>query len=171
MNSKILIGIFIVAAAIGGFAIYTISSGRNTTQQPQTQTSENNAAGTIEEGANQMVDASDNPVGGSEKYVTISDNTLQAAQGKKRVLYFYANWCPTCKVANEEFTNEIQRIPDDIVVIRTNYNDSDTDQEEKDLAKQYNITYQHTFVQVDENGNEVKKWNGGGIEELVKNIK
>ena len=58
-----------------------------------------------------------------------------------------------------------------MVVIRTNYNDPDTDQEEKDLAKKYGITYQHTFVQVDAQGKELTKWNGGQTDELVTNIK
>jgi thioredoxin-related protein len=52
-----------------------------------------------------------------------------------------------------------------------NYNDTATDQAEKELAKKYGVTYQHTFVQIDAEGNEVTKWNGGKIEELLHNIR
>ncbi len=51
-----------------------------------------------------------------------------------------------------------------------NYNDPDTDQEEKDLAKKYRVTYQHTFVQIDSQENEVTKWNGGQLEGLLANL-
>jgi thioredoxin-related protein len=47
----------------------------------------------------------------------------------------------------------------------------ETDQEEKDLAKKYGITYQHTFVQIDSKGNEITKWNGGKTDELLAKIK
>jgi hypothetical protein len=62
-------------------------------------------------------------------------------------------------------------IPADVTLFRVNYNDTDTDQEEKDLAKQYAVTYQHTFVQIDEGGKEVTRWNGGQMPELLENIK
>ena len=58
-----------------------------------------------------------------------------------------------------------------MTVIRVNYNDPETDQEEKDLAKKYNVVYQHTFVQIDEEGNLVTRWNGGQIEELLAKTK
>ena len=89
----------------------------------------------------------------------------------RRVLFFFANWCPTCKIADESLKENADRIPKDVEIIKVNYNDSDTDNSEEELARKYGITYQHTFVQIDENGNEVTKWNGGGIDELLSNIK
>ena len=81
----------------------------------------------------------------NSRYVTYSKTVYDEASSQRRVLYFYANWCPSCKVANEDFTANPNKIPEDVVVIRTNYNDTDTDQEEKDLAKKYAVTYQHTY--------------------------
>ena len=107
----------------------------------------------------------------SSRYVEYSKTVLDQLTDKRRVLYFYATWCPSCKVANEDFTANPNKIPEDVVVIRTNYNDPNTDQEEKDLAKKYGITYQHTFVQIDEQGKQITKWNGGDTDELVTNIK
>ena len=107
----------------------------------------------------------------SNSYNEYSSSILQSSINNRRVLFFYANWCPTCKPADQNFKANLNKIPEDVTVIRVNYNDTDTDQAEKDLAKKYGITYQHTFVQIDENGNEITKWNGGKIEELLKNIK
>lgn len=107
----------------------------------------------------------------SSRYIEYSKTALDQAASNRRVLYFYANWCPTCRPADADFTANSSKIPSDVTVIRVNYNDTDTDQEEKDLAKKYAITYQHTFVQIDGQGKEVTKWNGGQINELLSNIK
>ncbi len=105
------------------------------------------------------------------RYVVYSKVAFDQAADKRRVLYFFANWCPICRPADASIKENASRIPQDLVVIRVNYNDSDTDQEEKDLEKKYGITYQHTFVQIDAKGNPVTKWNGGQIDELLANIK
>lgn len=105
------------------------------------------------------------------RYVQYSKSALESASGNRRVLFFYASWCPTCKPADASFTQNVSKIPEDVTLIRVNYNDPETDQEEKDLAKKYGITYQHTFVQIDSTGKEVTKWNGGQIDELLSNIK
>lgn len=89
-------------------------------------------------------------------YVDYSPTAYAQAIGKKRVLFFHASWCPTCKEANTDFTSNSSNIPDGVVVFKTDY---DTQQ---DLKEKYGITYQHTFVQVDDQGAEVTKWNGGG---------
>lgn len=106
-----------------------------------------------------------------DKYIEyVSPETLEI-KNSKVVLYFFANWCPTCIPADKEFKADEAKIPDGVTVIRVNYNDPDTDNNEKALSKKYGVTYQHTFVQIDEKGNEVTKWNGGAINELLSNIK
>lgn len=105
------------------------------------------------------------------RYVEYSKEVLSAAVGTRRVLFFYANWCPTCRPADANFKENLAKIPEDVILIRVNYNDTDTDQEEKDLATKYGITYQHTFVQIDKNGEVVTRWNGGQIDELLSKIK
>lgn len=99
------------------------------------------------------------------KYIEYSKEAFDNSSDKKRVYFFHASWCPTCKVANTEFNNNLSKIPADVMLFKTDYD------KETDLKKKYKITYQHTFVLVDANGNEVKKWNGGGIDRLVSNTK
>ena len=108
---------------------------------------------------------------GNSRYVEYSKEVLDRTAGGKRVLYFYANWCPTCRPADANFKANIDKIPEDLTLIRVNYNDTETDQEEEELAAKYGITYQHTFVQIDGNGEVITKWNGGQIEELLARIK
>ncbi len=107
----------------------------------------------------------------NSRYVTNSQSALASTASGRRVLFFFASWCPTCKPADASFAKNESQIPDDVTIIRVNYNDPETDQEEKDLALKYGVTYQHTFVQIDSEGNEVTKWNGGQIKELLAKIK
>jgi thioredoxin 1 len=97
------------------------------------------------------------------RYMIYTPTDFDAALGKKRVYFFYASWCPTCRPVDRDFQTYIDQIPSDVVVFRTDY---DT---ERELKTQYSITYQHTFVLVDDSGNAVKIWNGGGLKELVFN--
>ena len=107
----------------------------------------------------------------SSRYVEYSKSALDQAAGNRRVLFFYANWCSTCRPTDANLKENISKIPEDVTVIRVNFNDPETDQEEKDLVKKYGITYQHTFVQIDSEGKEAAKWNGGQISELLNNLK
>ena len=100
----------------------------------------------------------------SSRYIDYSPQSYAKAADKRRVLYFYATWCPTCSVANEDFTVNSSRIPEDAVIFRTDYD------QETALKAKYGTTYQHTFVQVDKSGNELAKWNGGGLNELINQL-
>lgn len=106
----------------------------------------------------------------ASRYVPFSPGALDGATQMRRVLFFYANWCSTCRPADTIFSQQAAQIPEDTVLFRVNYNDSDTDQAEKDLAQKYGVTYQHTFVQIDAQGNRVALWNGGQMAELLQNL-
>ncbi len=105
------------------------------------------------------------------QYLPYTPTVLAKAKSNRRILYFYASWCPTCIPANADFEKNVSNLPSDVTVIRVNYNDPDTDKDEKSLAEKYGITYQHTFVQIDVDGNEITKWNGGATKELLAKIK
>ncbi|QQR78001.1 MAG: redoxin domain-containing protein [Candidatus Moraniibacteriota bacterium] len=105
------------------------------------------------------------------QYEDYTKSAFDQAVGKRRVLFFYANWCPICRPADSDIRANVAKLPADVAVLRVNYNDTDTDSDEKALAKEYGVTYQHTFVQIDSDGNVVTKWNGGKMAELLNNIK
>jgi len=107
----------------------------------------------------------------NQKYIEYINPQSLETKNIKRILFFYANWCPTCIPVDKEFRENEAKFPKDVVIIRVNYNDPDTDNNERELVRKYGITYQHTFVQIDEKGNEITKWNGGGIDELISNLK
>lgn len=87
-------------------------------------------------------------------YLTKAEYQSQMAEraGTKVVYFFHASWCPTCR-ATEKAIDE-DGIPAGLTVVKVDF-DSETD-----LRKTYGITQQHTFVQVDEDGDELAKWTG-----------
>lgn len=73
------------------------------------------------------------------------------------VLYFYANWCPICRQEVphlEAAFNELET--DKVIGFRVNYNDDQTDDNERELARQFGVPYQHTKVFL-KNGTSVLK--------------
>ncbi len=108
-----------------------------------------------------------NPSPTTGTYDSYSTAHVEAAHttGKRVVLFFHADWCPFCVEADKQFKARLSELPANTVVLKTNY---DT---ETALKKKYAVTYQHTFVQVDANGNLVSKWNGGDVENLKKYLK
>lgn len=104
-------------------------------------------------------------------YIEYSPGVLERTADKKRVLFFYANWCPVCKPLDQDLTKNPNVIPQGVVIIRVNFNDTSTDKDEEALAAKYGVTYQHTFVQIDKNGDAVTIWNGGGLNETLSKIK
>jgi thiol-disulfide isomerase/thioredoxin len=164
-NPILLIVIVAVVAAIGlgAYALSQNSSPSNSlTQTTQESTEKTNDEILTQPTDTKMADS---------RYIQYSKAALEKAAATRRVLFFYASWCPTCRPADANFTQNTNKIPEDVTLVRVNYNDPETDQEERDLAKKYGITYQHTFVQIDNTGKEVTKWNGGQIEELLSRVK
>lgn len=91
------------------------------------------------------------------------------------VLYFYANWCPICRQEVQDALypafDELSR--NDVVGFRINYNDSDTDDAERELAREFGVAYQHTKVFL-KNGERVLKspesWSKDRYHEEINNF-
>ena len=171
-----IIGIAVLVLIIGAGAFFYFNQPSKLPEQtPQIQTKEEK----VEVGDSLTIDsnlaigsASGKPLSGYGSYVTgWGPSIIKESTYPKIVLFFYANWCPTCIPIDKEFKDRNTEIPGDVSIFQVNYNDSETDSEEKVLAAKYGVTYQHTFVQIDKEGNEITKWNGGGLDKLISSIK
>ena len=70
------------------------------------------------------------------------------------VLFFHASWCPSCRSLNASIEGRMAEIPAGVTILKTDYD------KEIELKKKYGVTTQHTLVQVDKDGNLIKKWSG-----------
>jgi thiol-disulfide isomerase/thioredoxin len=102
----------------------------------------------------------------SEPFIEFQDleQAKMIAAEAPTVLFFYASWCPSCRSAREEFNKRDSEFKN-INMILVDYDNS------TDLKKKYGVTYQHTFVQIDENGEALIKWNGGDVDKLLSNVR
>lgn len=94
------------------------------------------------------------------------DKVALASDTNDVVLFFRASWCPTCRSLDKNIKENITNIPAGLTILDVNYDSS------KDLKQKYGVTYQHTLVQVDKDGNMIKKWSGSPtLLSLVSEVK
>jgi thiol-disulfide isomerase/thioredoxin len=102
---------------------------------------------------------------GAYKDYSQASVTAEQAAGNKVVLFFHAPWCPFCKSADAAFIARTAEIPAGVTVMKTDYDSNPA------LKTKYGVTYQHTFVQIGNDGAQASKWNGGDIDNLKKYVK
>lgn len=144
----ILMGILIV----GGLGVY-IFLGQTDEAKVNNETNQE-----VTESAQPVVDASK-----KGEYIDYSPELLSKNADKDQVLFFHASWCPTCRELDKNINSE--SIPENLIIYKTDY-DAYTDLKEK-----YGVTYQHTLVQVDDKGNNIKKWSHSyTVQEIVDEL-
>lgn len=90
------------------------------------------------------------------------EQEVEKYKDSRVVMFFNASWCSTCKIARDNFESSLDQIPSDLTIVVVDFDNSD------DLRKKYGITVQHTLVQIDANGESLKKWSGSTtIDQIV----
>lgn len=86
---------------------------------------------------------------------TFSDyDESKLVAGETNILFFHANWCPSCRGLENDLNANLSAIPAGVNILKLDY-DSETE-----LKKEYKVIRQHTLVVVDGNGIEIKKLTG-----------
>ena len=102
----------------------------------------------------------------SQSYITYDQ--YQASKDKyadsKVVLFFNAKWCPACRAINEALTSDPGKIPAKTTVVSVEYD------QYTDLRQRYGVTTQHTFVQIDTNGEKTRQWVSTSVDALLKEL-
>ena len=102
----------------------------------------------------------------SQSYITYDQ--YQASKDKyadsKVVLFFNAKWCPDCRAINEALTSDPGKIPAKTTVVSVDYD------QHTDLLQRYGVTTQHTFVQIDTNGEKTRQWVSTSVDALLKEL-
>ncbi len=89
-------------------------------------------------------------------YVTYADYTADKAafSAGPVVLFFHADWCPTCRTTDGNLTADPASLPAGLTVVKLDFDS------ENDLRQQYGVTVQHTFVQIAPDGAKLAAWTG-----------
>lgn len=91
---------------------------------------------------------------------TKKDYDAAVQSGKLVTLFFYANWCPDCRAEFPKMVEAFNALPatadGKVIGFRVDYKDGETDADEKALAAEFGVSYQHTKVFV-KNGVRVLK--------------
>jgi len=177
MNKNILIGVVAVAVLAGGVGIYAANnaSGEKAIMAEKAMLDEKalmekTAMG---EGSDTMMKKDEGAVKNDEgammkagSYVTYDASKVAMASATKDVvLFFKASWCPSCVAVDKDIKANLSAIPESLTILEVDYDTS------TELKKKYGVTTQHTLVQVDAQGNLIKKWSGGTtLAALVGNV-
>ncbi|MEO6201566.1 MAG: thioredoxin family protein [Cryobacterium sp.] len=93
------------------------------------------------------------PLPASTAYRDYSPEAVStASEGDKVVLFFHAQWCATCKLLSDDITANVDAIPEDVRILLVDF---DT---ETALKQRYEVTLQHTLVQVNAAGDRIATW-------------
>lgn len=113
-----------------------------------------------------MMDTGDTMMKAGSYEVYTPEKITLASPTHDVVLFFRASWCPTCKALDADIRTNLSKIPSNLTILYVDYDNL------SDLKKKYGVTYQHTFVQVDKDGNLIKKWSGSPtLTALVAEVK
>lgn len=133
MNKKLVIVVVIVIAIAAGFGYLLM---QDEASPPQTQMASEPA----------IPPSSPSQPGA---YVDYQESLIASTPGAK-VLFFHAPWCPQCRQLESEI--KAGPLPDNTTIFKVDY---DTNQS---LRQRYGVSLQTTLVQVDDQGNLVKKY-------------
>ena len=165
MNTNILIGI-IAIVLIGGGAYAYMQSSKSSMDDSSESMMNKDMDDSLEKDDSMMDDDMKKEKGMDDSqmdessmmekgvYEAYSPEKLSRAEEGDVVLFFHASWCPSCKGLNADIENNLEAIPQGVSILKVDY---DT---ETELKLKYGVTYQHTLVQVDSNGELIKKWSG-----------
>lgn len=99
-------------------------------------------------------------------YENYTAEKLQAALGKKPVaLFFYAMWCPSCRILDTTIQERLDELPNNSLVLKVDYDF------EKDLVREYVVPSQHTAIFFDDKGTFLEKKVGFSFADLEKFLK
>lgn len=141
---KYLIVLVIIAVALAGYYWYNLEAEDTIVVEETTE----------------------EPIQAPEYYQPYSESAVtEALQNQDQaILFFRADWCPTCREAEKDILTNGQLLPENVVIFHADY---DTESELKD---RYGIVTQHTFVIVNQQQLTAESWVGGGIEELLGRV-
>lgn len=151
MIFAVIVVVLIVGVLIYGFILRKNNEGlpfskenadeiTDTTTAPQDLTANENST--------------DNIQADSQSYLDYSSAQINTANKSKLILFFNADWCLTCSQLDIDILNNASTIPEELMILKVDYDTS------TELNSKYNVEFPSTFVLIDNQENELKRWTG-----------
>jgi thiol-disulfide isomerase/thioredoxin len=147
-NTGIIIGIIALVVIVGG--VFASMSNKDDAMM---KADEAKPESMMREDDISMMDKGDTIIKAGS-YETYAPEKFARAETGDVVLFFHASWCPSCRSLNSDIESNVSSIPEGVSILKVDYD------KEIELKKKYGVTYQHTLVQADKDGNLIKKWSG-----------
>ena len=151
-SAAVAAGAVAVALGLGACTAASVESDDVTNAPAATQPE---APATPEPSGNQEAAAEEEATKAAPgAYINYADyvNDPESYAGTDVVLFFHASWCSTCHAAEQSI--ESTGVSDGLTIVKVDYDSS------QDLKQQYGVTLQHTFIQVDGDGQQKAKFVG-----------
>ena len=151
MNKTLVLGVVVIVVLAVGVGIYSLS---------------NSSKDEIPMKKDEIVQKEDSMMKAGSYVAYTPEKIAIASASHDVVLFFHASWCPSCRAIDADIKLHLKEIPESLTILDVDYDNSTA------LKKKYGVTYQHTFVQIDAQGNLVKKWSGSPtLSALVAEVK
>lgn len=165
MNKSIIIGVVALLVVGGAFLAISNQNGKDTAMEKQ-EVTEKSGAAMEQKKPEGVMEKKDDAMTKAGSYETYSAEKIAMATNGDVVLFFHASWCPSCRQVDADIKANLKDIPSGLTILDVDYDTSSA------LKQKYGVTYQHTFVQVDAQGNQLKKWSGSPtLAALVAEVK
>lgn len=155
MNKKVIFSammMLVLLASCGAKDSTTSESASSSTAQETSSPADSSIAAEIDE-----------PVFLSQGFAEYDESLI--GETTDTVLFFHAEWCGSCKTAEASLISE--DVPTDLTVLKIDFDAA----ENTELRQKYWVTTKHTFVQIDADGNEIKKWSGSmDLADIIDNV-
>ena len=135
-----MIAIGVVILVVAGLLIFSRDSD-DTAQNSSASNSEN---------SNSPINASDLPLTRGS-YTNYQSSAVASDPGTK-ILFFHSSSCSQCNQLDSEI--KVNQIPEGITIYKVDYDSNQS------LRQKYGVTTQATFIEIDDNGNLVKRYIG-----------
>lgn len=84
-------------------------------------------------------------------------------QYEHNILFFTAQWCPSCQQLEEVVESKKSFIPPHVSIMKVDF-------EDQNMKEKYEVVKQHTFILLDKEKNEIKRWtNSDTLEDIIYN--
>lgn len=162
-RNKLIIGIVTAVLLVGGVA-FGLSQANSSDESAMMAKESSDTM--MKDDTKDSMSKDDDAMAKNGAYVTLTDYNANSAKyaNSTKVYFFHAPWCPSCKAVEAEIEADPSKIPQGVTLIKTDF---DT---ETKLRQKYGVTIQHTFVQVDEQGNQVAKWSAESLDAVIRGV-